>query len=137
VQRLVYFLFFLSYLNIVTLIPGSCATFGHQHTNVKHSVCIGEDIYDDYDSIWEIFLTDILQEKDVQYQSDDSPVSTHYFSLNENKADFRAGLFEPLPNFHFPIGGQPTNTTKVALFARNSKNAFAQYHDYLFRLTPF
>lgn len=84
-----------------------------------------------------MLLTDVLEQKDVQYQSDDFPVSAHISAKNAFASSFRFEFIEPI----YPSFNLTENTSfvvkKNSVLPIDSKNAFAQYHDYLFRLTPF
>ncbi|WP_447640234.1 MULTISPECIES: hypothetical protein [Chitinophagaceae] len=135
-RRIIYFLFFLSYFNVLTLIPGIRAAMlpSLEH---KAYASIGEDKYDDYDSVWELLLTEVLEQKDTEYQSEDFPISAHYFTQSDSSEQIHFHVSIPHPLLTETVAATVSNSPTKTAKQYNSSNALAQYHDYLFRLTPF
>ncbi|PZP43911.1 MAG: hypothetical protein DI598_15175 [Pseudopedobacter saltans] len=120
----------------MTLIPGSCAALAPK-LDASTQVCIGENSFDDYESIWEMLLTDVLEQKDVQYQSDDFPISAHLSAKNAFNNNAKLLFLAPTLPENTICDNQIDILHKHNTLLSDSKNAFAQYYDYLFRLTPF
>ena len=135
-RRLVYLLVIFSYLNVLTLVQGTCAGLAPK-MDVSAEASIGTHSCGAYGSIWEILLSNILEQKDAEHPSCDCPICTHCFIPKNTTDRLRFPVLGPLKNDSHPVGTAGLSIPTNARPFYNSRNAHAQYHDYLFRLTPF
>lgn len=137
IRKIVYFFLFVSYLNILTLIPG--IRTAQLHALTANPLCpVADGDYfddDDYESLCEIFLTDVLEQKDTDYDTDDYPVSSHCVATALSFPVMAATLVKP---YIFGSNSNPPVSARTHSYAVvNNSDIHAHYYNYLFRLTPF
>lgn len=97
--------------------------------------CIGENSYEEYQSLWEILLSDVLHQKDIQYEEDDFPISTHISVAHPIHHQIEAAYFNPTLSQPTTYDAELEEKESNSIYV-NSKNPFATHYVYLFRLTP-